>query len=227
MSISHEIPEEAWSDAWCKPCVAMGQLELVEKELNAWKAGGPHPAFDPFCELISRCEEYETILEIGCGCGHYTEVLFYSGLDCPFTGVDISIDAIEIADKRFGNLGRFVVGDAANLDFDDQAFSCVVLGSVTGCVADWETVLYEASRVSSQYLMLHRVKCHDAMSHDGLTIVEDVKTAYGVEMAERSFDETALIDEVKAITGGELIGEQITWSRSLKHWQMSCVLEKR
>ena len=88
-------------------------------------------------------------------------------------------------------------------------------------VADWQAVVGELCRVSKRYVMLHRVQCHGA---DMMSRVK-TKTAYGVEMKERSFDGAELIMSVETRFNMRHVFST-TWSKTRRSWQLSCLFEK-
>ncbi|MFH1776534.1 MAG: malonyl-ACP O-methyltransferase BioC [Candidatus Omnitrophota bacterium] len=71
-------------------------------------------------ELISRVEDNQTsqILELGCGTGNFTKLLYNKFPQARITAVDISREMVEIAKRRFGNNQvKFVIADAEQKDF--------------------------------------------------------------------------------------------------------------
>lgn len=220
------MSDELWTDPWCNAAVAEQQMAGVKDDMASWLGGNPHAAFDPFCAVLFQTDNVKTVLEAGCGCGQYAEVLLASGQvddDVRYHGMDASAYAINLAREHFGASGTFYQSDAACIREDDESFDLVISGSLIGHVADWHAVVGELCRVSKRYVMLHRVQCHSP--DDQLLTKRKTKTAYGVLMNERSFGEPELIKMVERSFGMRHIFST-TWSKTQRYWQLSCLFEK-
>jgi len=89
--------------------------------------------------------------------GRTLELAAGTGLSLPLYGPDVELTCqdqsaamLEVARRRADGLGRsadWVVGDAAELPFEDASFDAVVCLFALCCVPDDETVLREATRV--------------------------------------------------------------------------------
>jgi len=218
------MSDELWTDPWCDRDVAEQQMAGVKADMASWLGGQPHAAFDPYCAVLFHTDDVHSVLEAGCGCGQYAEVTQASGQvadDVSFTGIDASAYAINLARKHYGASGIYYQCNADSIAEDDGAFDLVVSGSLIGHVADWQAVVGELCRVSKRYVMLHRVQCHGA---DMMSRVK-TKTAYGVEMKERSFDGAELIMSVETRFNMRHVFST-TWSKTRRSWQLSCLFEK-
>lgn len=220
------MSDELWTDPWCNADVARQQMILAKADTLAWLNGAQHAAFDPFCAVLFHTDSVRTVLEAGCGCGQYAEVLLASGQvddDVKFIGIDASAYAINLAREHFGASGTFYQSNADCIREDDKSFDLTISGSLIGHVADWHAVVGELCRVSKRYVMLHRVQCHSP--DDQLLTKRKTKTAYGVLMNERSFGEPELIKMVERSFGMRHIFST-TWSKTQRYWQLSCLFEK-
>lgn len=84
------------------------------------------------------------ILEIGSGPGNVSKLL--SGTGATVTGIDFSVDMVEIAQKRYPEI-TFLQADAEQLPFDDNSFDVVIANFVVHHLARPEKVFREVSRV--------------------------------------------------------------------------------
>ena len=84
----------------------------------------------------------ETLLDVGCGPGHYR-----SSFACQYSGVDINPDYIQMASSRLN--GRFMVMDGTRLEFADETFDHVVSVAILHHLTDEQVVqmVREARRV--------------------------------------------------------------------------------
>jgi len=84
----------------------------------------------------------ETLLDVGCGPGHYR-----SSFTCQYSGIDINPDYIRMASSRLD--GRFVVMDGTRLEFADETFDHVISVAILHHLTDEQVVqmVREARRV--------------------------------------------------------------------------------
>ena len=100
--------------------------------------------------LLSDFPEAKTVLEVGCGSGHFTRWFAEQGFHV--VGLDNSEAMLAEARKRNGV--SYVAGDALALPFDDRSFDVVVFITTLEFVADPERALSETARVASKGLLL-------------------------------------------------------------------------
>lgn len=112
------------------------QADQLEKELLVW--------------LLGRFPSVVTLLEVGCGSGHFTR--WFSEKTLQVTGLDISLPKLSEAVR----LDRvpYALGDALALPFADGAFDLVTLITTLEFVSEPLLVLEEALRVTKQGLIL-------------------------------------------------------------------------
>jgi len=95
------------------------------------------------CRLISGLELKQPILDLGCGDGIFSSILFDKPLDI---GIDISLDEImKSSGKRIYK--NIVAGDLSMLPLKAQSFNTVICNSVMEHVIDLEKAIREAHRV--------------------------------------------------------------------------------
>ena len=89
-----------------------------------------------------------SLLEIGCGAGHFLEMFYDGGFDV--TGLDKSEAMLEKARERMGHRATLRVGDATYLPFDDDEFDYVAIVTALECMKNPKAALTEAFRVAQR-----------------------------------------------------------------------------
>lgn len=168
-------------DGWHAPSAAAQQRELVDAELAQWRLGAAHGPFDAFGRLIRQAVPADTVLEIGCGVGHYSEVLAEVLPQSLYAGCDYSEAMFAKARERYPSL-RWQMADQRDLPFVDDEFDVVV----SGCcllhlddLDDWAKALAEAARVARRWVLVHRTP----VRMRGTTVTID-KVAYDTRIRE-------------------------------------------
>lgn len=101
---------------------------------------------------IIKPEPGQSLLDIGCGTGHY--LAFFRELGLKVAGIDASRQMLEVASGSLGtNIGLYE-GNAEKLPFDDNSFDIVTLITVLEFVPDPLKVLEEAARVARSQIYL-------------------------------------------------------------------------
>ena len=92
------------------------------------------------------------VLDVGCACGGFYNILRTLEPTIDYTGVDVTEILIEDARRLYPN-GRFETTDGSRLAFDDETFDLVQLWGVTLHEPDYHNVLKEAWRVAREVLI--------------------------------------------------------------------------
>ncbi len=107
-----------------------------------------------YLELLAKrweASELRTVLDVGCGAGHWGQRIATLVKDPVVTGVDHEPDFLDAARERAKDRpGSFTYceGNAESLPFDDNTFDLVTCQTVLIHVADAETALREMIRVT-------------------------------------------------------------------------------
>jgi ubiquinone/menaquinone biosynthesis C-methylase UbiE len=86
------------------------------------------------------------VLDAACGTGYGTVILAEGGARS-VTGIDLSSDAIDTAEKRLGDQGSVLQGDVRELPFEDDSFDLIVCFETIEHVEDGPAVIGEFRRV--------------------------------------------------------------------------------
>lgn len=98
-----------------------------------------------------RCAPGDTLLDAGCGTGHFSRRLAADGLEV--SGVDLDGEALAYADRLGGGV-RYLRADLRRLPFSDARFDHVVAITSLGFVADPRRAVEELWRVTHHSLSL-------------------------------------------------------------------------
>ena len=100
--------------------------------------------------LLKVFSTEESILEVGCGTGHFTRWFSQQGMQA--IGLDLSRAMLEEA-NRFGS-SLLVLGDALKLPFASNSFEIIALITTLEFLPDPVAVLSEVHRVARKGLIL-------------------------------------------------------------------------
>lgn len=111
-------------------------------------------------QVLRHAPQVWSILEIGCGTGHFTRWLRDEGLTA--AGVDIS--ATMLAEAQALSSPPLVQGDAVRLPFTDGAFNWIALVTTLEFLGQPQTAVAEALRVARHGLLLGVLNRWSALS---------------------------------------------------------------
>jgi SAM-dependent methyltransferase len=121
---------------------------------EAWYAGEGRRADVREKELLGKLFRWfpraHSVLEVGCGTGHFTRWMADQGLNA--TGLDISQPMLSEA-RRLGG-PKYLLGDALSLPFADRSYDLTALVTTLEFLPDPMRALVEAVRVSRQGVVL-------------------------------------------------------------------------
>jgi SAM-dependent methyltransferase len=180
----------ALKDAWQNDDIPRLQREGVERSLADYRSGAAIAAFDVLVGLLRPLAEAapgQSLLEIGCSSGYYSEVLKIGGLDLHYRGCDYSNAFVEMARRHHPSV-EFDVADATALVYGDAAFDIVVSGCCLLHIADYPAAIAETARVTRRHAVFHRTPVVHTLPTRFFT-----KSAYGVKTVEIHFAERELV----------------------------------
>jgi len=172
--------------AWQAPEVAQAQLGLVRKELVNPLDVAP---FRFFLETMQEMHETDLmprkLLDVGCGVGHYSELLrrFYPEVE--YTGIDFSESMIELAQAEFGNNGTFLATDL--FDFDFTGFDTVLASSVADVTNEHMAYMNHIASRAEGTIIWHRVKASACPTYVELRPSYEKKLTYSVTYNQGTF----------------------------------------
>jgi SAM-dependent methyltransferase len=102
-------------------------------------------------KLLCLFPNARSVLEVGCGTGHFTRWMAERGLDV--VGVDVSGPMLNEA-RRLGGGPRYLPGDAHSLSFADGSYDVTALITTLEFLPDPARALAEAARVARQGILL-------------------------------------------------------------------------
>jgi ubiquinone/menaquinone biosynthesis C-methylase UbiE len=100
--------------------------------------------------LLAEFPQAGTVLEVGCGTGHFTRWFAEQG----FRVAGLDIAPAMLAEAMKWNGVPYVAGDALALPFSDRSFDVVALVTALEFVSDPQSALREAVRVARRGLVL-------------------------------------------------------------------------
>ena len=129
--------------------------------------------------------ERASILDVGCSSGFYSDFFKWSNFKIRYQGCDISPYFISLAREKYPHL-KFKVTPILNLPYVNDSFDVVLASGVLQAELDYSKAILELTRVTSKYILLHRVPIFSTKSKSRLAYYK--KVGYGIEMMETIFD---------------------------------------
>ena len=102
--------------SWLKPEVAQAQMKLVQEELMSFPWPNTYQVFVRCIETIGT-EYIRSLLDAGCGCGHYGAICRKEWPNINYTGTDVSEHMIKQAIKLVPD-GKFAVKEFFQNEFN-------------------------------------------------------------------------------------------------------------
>jgi len=161
-------------DSWKNKNVFKKQLNLNLKELTTSHTYPEH--WNVFIEFLIK-NKPKSILDIGCGCGSYYELVRRFNSEIKYVGIDYSEDAIELA-KNHWNHNDFYVKSYTELTPDYISnFDLVHMGALLDVLPNADEVLDFILSLSAKSVIIGRVKLTNKPSYyDVYTAYDEIKT---------------------------------------------------
>jgi ubiquinone/menaquinone biosynthesis C-methylase UbiE len=155
-------------------------------------------------QLLARYPRASTILEVGCGTGHFTRCFGERGLQA--AGLDLSLPMLAEA----GRLGSppYVCGDALALPFSTGAIDLVVLVTTLEFLPEPIQALAEALRVAQQGLVLGVL---NRQSLSGRQSKREGGPIWGVAQLFTPAELSRLVHRAAAVRTTEIIWRTTLW----------------
>ena len=124
-------------------------FDLLADRYDSWYESAKGRMYDrsekkAISRYLPRSAKGKTLLEVGCGTGHWSRFLSEYGFKV--TGVDVSEPMIKIAQSKDIPIASFQVADGHSLPFDDNSFDVSAAITTLEFVHDAELVLQEMAR---------------------------------------------------------------------------------
>ncbi|MGV8161732.1 MAG: class I SAM-dependent methyltransferase [Candidatus Nanoarchaeia archaeon] len=144
--------DESWHEIYEKNA----QKELPDHLMSCWTKEDFDNLLITTKALVRdmRGKSIKTVLDIGCGPGHYCKILHDLGYDV--TGVDYSKKTIETAMKKHPDI-KFLQENGYALSFQDQSYDLVITIGALQCVYDYKKFIIESARVAKQALIISTI----------------------------------------------------------------------
>ena len=140
-----------------------------------------------------------SLVDIGCGDGHYSFQYWDATQPRSFTGVDAAARAIELANEKRGErMMRFLAGDSHNLPFGNDQFEVALLQAMLHHDDDPLRTIREAFRVAPEVVIHEPNGCNL-----GLKVIEKL-SPYHREHAEKSYTHWQMRRWIEQ-AGGEVV----------------------
>ena len=172
-------------DAWLDKSLPQNQWQIVAPTLRSRKIPD---VVTPVIEIIKKLRlRRPGLLDVGCSSGFYYDFFELAGLNFKYAGCDISPDFISLARKKHRGVD-FKVAPITELPYKDNHFEVVLASGVLHLELSYEQAVKELVRVSSRYVLLHRLPIFAINTRIGYY----QKVGYGVKMMERVFSLSSL-----------------------------------
>lgn len=152
------MPELNRYHSWLNPRVASYMRDLTSLELDP-KTYKQHPPFKYFLEALQHVPGSTSLVDAGCGVGHYGEVLFRHHPRVSYAGFDFSEAMIEQAKKLWPGRTFFV---ADMIEFDYSPYDIVLASSLIEVMDDWAKGVKAMCETARRTIILSRVRLHTA-----------------------------------------------------------------
>ena len=168
------MPIDVRYESWLRPGVASQMRNLVAQELaNGDQGHPPYRYFVMAMEYVIRHIDFRarhTMLDAGCGVGHYAHIVHRYWPHINYHGFDFSKHMVEKALAWSPNKGfKFFVADAK--EFDYSGYDIVLASSLIEVMDEWAEGAQAICETARGFVILHRVRTHHALTvreeHEG------------------------------------------------------------
>jgi 2-polyprenyl-3-methyl-5-hydroxy-6-metoxy-1,4-benzoquinol methylase len=189
-------------ESWKAEDVAQQMLQLARTQLDDPDSVPPYRAFFAAIDYALAelsLPEPARLLDLGCGIGHYSEVLErrYPGR-FDYTGSDYSEAMVEAARAEWPGR-RFVVDDLFAPTLDLGTFDLVLAGALVDITEDYERALDVLLGSAAPFVLLHRQQVTDGPSR------AEVAPGYSGQTTYRTYLNRGDLDRIAARHGRTIL----------------------
>ena len=198
--------------SWLDPAVAghMRDLTVMELALEDYEQ---HPPFKYFLEALRHVPGSSSLVDAGCGVGHYGELLHRHHPRVNYAGFDFSEAMVKEARKLWPGRTFFV---ADMTEFDYTLYDIVLASSLIEVMDDWARGVRAVCRTAQRTIILSRVRLHTAAT---------VRTETGGYPRQPTYTHVHNEDELLSLF--EELDFGVTWQvKWVEHPQATYVLER-
>lgn len=193
------------SGSWLDESLPDKQWKVVSNLM----AGSEIPqAALPIISILKKIDHNKIkLLDAGCSSGFYYDFFKLAHLDINYQGCDVAPKFIELAQKLHPQL-KFKICNLTDLKYNTGSFEVVLVSESLHYILDYQIAFKEISRVSSKFVLLHRIPMFVAKHKTQYFS----KMGYGVKMMEIVFNPeeiTYLCEQ------NHLVNRDITWGGSV------------
>jgi len=177
--------------AWQSEDLPLRQRKLVDQQIARFRAGKAVDVFDVLVQSLRTLPppaDGDTLLEVGCSSGFYSEVLDIAKIHLQYSGCDYSDAFIALAKAKYPTI-PFSVEDATALRYGEASFDVVVSGCCLLHIPEFKAAVRETVRVARRYAIFHRTPVVMGQPNRYYR-----KQAYGVETVEIHFNEPEFLE---------------------------------
>src|ERR1700733_12120084 len=121
-----------------------------EEEFDSWQQGDLTRISRPIAKLLLDRVSYRRALDLGCGKGALTSLIWKENVD--LTAIDVSTVAIAKAKATYGDKIQFLAGDViAYLENNTEPFDLVFTAELLSYVENWRTLLALIARNTTYF----------------------------------------------------------------------------
>ncbi len=178
------------TEAWKSPSIPSRQRDLTRIQLH--EMYHKNAIAQPYQVMSSALDDIlkngDSLLEIGCSTGYYSEVIEYlTGKRYRYTGVDYSPHLVDMA-RNYYPACTFIEADGANLPIENASYDVVISSCILLHVPNYREHIAETVRTANRWVVVHRTPiCRKQRTF------HMKKEAYGIETVELCFNERELM----------------------------------
>lgn len=147
---------------WTREEIAIQQRELVDQQLDSMMNGHAPHHFEVIGSVVKWLKNHSkarqlTLLDAGCASAYYWQIVeHYLPGFFKYTGVDFSFPMLELAGQYYPDIELIQADLRMMTEIGTDSYQVVMSGAALMHIKEWERVLVDLARISSDWLLLHR-----------------------------------------------------------------------